>query len=205
MRDGRSRHDRRMDEQGVSLLDAVIGTMVILLVLVPVSLLLGSAGNTVGANSDRLTAQGLAAGWVNQELSTALTSSLGPGDSCSSGSNPAYTTTGWTNVNCPGTSLAWPTSATTTMTVGGNLYDIYIVGGWCVLSSSGGTWGNGTASTTSPATYAVAVKVSTVFAKSHDQNVVAVQHGLMPTQSTWTNVPTSIASTNSWQCPVSMS
>ena len=47
-----------------------------------------------------------------------------------------------------------------TVTVGGALYDVVMVGGWCVLTSGG--WGDGTPTTDSPAVFFLSVLVVSV-------------------------------------------
>ena len=104
----RGRHDRasagcrfpaRTDEAGSSLLDAVIGTLVILVVLIPTANLLSSGNVAAQQNAQRLAAEGIASGWLDQEQAEAASSTTGPGTTCTTGS---YTQDGWIDVACAG-------------------------------------------------------------------------------------------------------
>jgi hypothetical protein len=126
-----------------------VAIVVLMVVLMPVAYLLSSTTKIAASNQRRLTAQSLAASWLEQER----TAGEQPGTSPPSVSFPTGA----------GAS-AWPAFATTE-TVGTTPYYIYLSGGWCAYGGSQAAWGNSPSTTTTttatqpPITFFIAVKV----------------------------------------------
>jgi hypothetical protein len=135
-------------EDGFALLDVVIAIVVLMIVLIPVAYLLSTTSKIATSNQNRLTAQSLAASWLDQERVAAEQSASTTPSTISS---PGGTTS----------SPTWP-AATGTETVGTITYDIYVAGAWCSYLGAGAAWGNGSAPSSSspPIAFFVATKVS---------------------------------------------
>lgn len=203
---------RGRDEAGVSMLDAVLASAVVLMILVPMVSVMSSSAGVVASSGHRLTAQGIASGWIQQELATASSSGTGPGTVCTAGT---YANAGWTDVSCPGApSVSWPSTPTTTETVDAVTYDITVVGGWCALSTATWTWGDGASSAVSstgqptvatPYTFFLAVSVTSV---QDDLMSGGVGRSLVrspvPSQATWTMPSTAITTADPYQCPAAL-
>jgi len=123
-------------ERGVGLVDVTVAMVIMLAALIPV-LEYFTTSETVAANA---SAQRLAAGILDGQVSQAQQSTF-PGT--------------W---NMALTAATWPTAPTSTVTQDGTLFDVYAVGGWCVLT--GTAWGDGTVPASVPPTYHVLVKVT---------------------------------------------
>ena len=107
--------------------------------------------------------------------------------------------------------------------MGGALYDVVMVGGWCVLTSGG--WGDGTPTTDSPAIFFLSVLVvsvpgartpasttttpadattTTVDTAADAPDVVrTVQQAPVPTGLFWV-APSAISGSDAFQCPVTL-
>ncbi|MDA8357475.1 MAG: hypothetical protein M0Z95_14545 [Actinomycetota bacterium] len=153
---GRRAAGRRGDD-GLSLIEVIIATSVLITVFIPVSLLLQSGVKAVGGDIHVNAASNIAAGVLTQEQTAAEKSSLGP---------PLDTTTPPAPFYKEKTAKKWVSPALQTQKVGDVTYRIYGVGGWCVLSvpaSKPASWGDASHATTgtlNPAEYFVAVKVA---------------------------------------------
>ena len=190
-------HDRRnrglSRNMAFSIVEVVVASVIIMVVLIPVAQLLGSTAEVSSSAEIRNTANSL----VHQTLAqwkvaiaastTGLPSGLSSVANANSSGVPAPT---------------WPTSSTA-YTVAGINYYVTSTSGWCDLGSSS-TYGpilndgptttlNATGSTPQPVLM-VAVKV-TWDSSSNTNHVMGTQ--IMPTQSTWTNLPP----TSTINCP----
>ncbi len=175
---------RSRDEEGFALLDVAVAILVLMVVLLPVAYLLSTTSKIQGSNQNRLTAQSLAASWLQQELTAAQQSQS---------SAPSVSTPGGSTAN-----PTWP-SASGTEIVGTITYDIYLTGGWCAYSGSGSAWTNGTVTTTTntgkstPLSFFIAVKVAWGPDASQPNPVsvgqndgMVVEYSAMPSQTEWT-------------------
>jgi Tfp pilus assembly protein PilV len=141
----------RTSDAGFTLLDVVVAITVLMVVLLPIAYLLSTTSKVGASNQNRLTAQSVAASWLDQERALAQQSSSSP---------PS-------NISGPVGSVSspqWP-STPVTETVGTITYQIYVAGGWCAYSGAGNAWTNGTVTTTTtgsstPLSFFVAVKVA---------------------------------------------
>jgi hypothetical protein len=176
-------------DAGFALLDVVVAITVLMVVLLPIAYLLSTTGKVQASNQERLTAQSLAASWLEQERTVAEQSTSGP---------PAtlFPPTGTT-------STAWPvppnpTNALppTSETVGSIAYDVYLAGGWCAYAGANMPWTSGSASTTSasyaaaPLSYFIAVKVKWGPARANVNQIglndgQVVEYSSIPSQSGW--------------------
>jgi hypothetical protein len=141
----------KTSDAGFALLDVVVAITVLIVVLLPVAYLLSTTSKIQGTNQNRLTAQGLAASWLEQERTVAQQSTL---------SAPASISPPFGSAAAP----TWP-PVSGVVPVGTINYDIYIAGGYCAYSGSGTAWTNGGVTTTTngvaaPLTYFIAVKVA---------------------------------------------
>jgi hypothetical protein len=174
-----ARHNSQPVEDGFALLDVAIAIVVLMIVLLPVAYLLSTTAKTAATNQHRLTAQSIAASWLEQERTAAeLSQNNLPSPPGGTTSNPT-----------------WP-AASGTQTVGTTTYDVYLAGGWCAYSGSGTAWGNGQASTTTtgsppPIDYFVAAKVkwgpnasNPTLVSVNDGSVV--EYSSLQSQSSWT-------------------
>ena len=135
------------------LLDVVVAITVLMVILLPVAYLLSTTSKVASSNQARLTAQGLAASWLEQANTSAEQSPSAPPSTISPpGGTPSQPT--------------WPTSGIAgSETVGSINCDVYLAGGWCAYSGSGTAWTNGTATTLAsgnapPLEYFIAAKVA---------------------------------------------
>jgi len=195
----RSWFRERTDLGGIVLIDAIVASVMILIILLPIGTMLASADRNQQNDLNLLSDQKVATGEVSQLLSTIAQNAAGPGDTCSSG---YYTNPGVTNIACPGatTSITWPSITSTgasTLTQDGITFHVVAVGGWCALTSN--VWQNGTPASNQPMSFFVAVQVSQgsgdVYRRSTDYSVV-------PGSATWTSIPTSTSSSTVYQCPL---
>jgi hypothetical protein len=153
-----------------------IAIVVLMIVLLPVAYLLSTTAKTAATNQHRLTAQSIAASWLEQERTAAeLSQNNLPSLPGGTASNPT-----------------WP-AATGTQTVGTTTYDVYLAGGWCAYLGAGTPWGNGTAPSNSspPIAYFVAAKVKWGPNASNPTLVSvndgsAVEYSALQSQSSWT-------------------
>jgi Tfp pilus assembly protein PilV len=186
-----SRHDRdatsagvassrTFTEQGFALLDVAVAILVLMVILLPIAYLLSSTSTLAASNQHRLTAQSLAASWLEQERTSAGQSATSP-----------------PSVSSPVGALptSWPSAAGTEQ-VGGITYDIYVAGGWCAYSGTGSRWNDGVASTTTtnvappPLTYFIAAKVKWGPAAANPNQIggndaAVVEYSSVQSQSGW--------------------
>jgi hypothetical protein len=141
----------KTSEAGFTLLDVVVAISVLMVVLLPIAYLLSTTSKIQGSNQDRLTAQSLAASWLEQTRVSAEESPASP---------PSVNSASLT-----GSVLTWPTYIGTE-NVGTIKYYVYLAGGWCAYSGPGTQWTNGAVTVNSsgnpatPLAYFVAVKVA---------------------------------------------
>jgi len=154
---------RRRGDEGLSLVEVVIATAVLITVFIPVALLLQSGVKAVGGDINTNAASGVAASVLAQEQTAAGRSPSGPPIDTSSPPTPIYPEKA---------AKKWVSPALQTQKVGDVTYQIYGVGGWCVLShphtpGSPAVWTNAATAVTGtvtgtqgPAEYFVVVKVA---------------------------------------------
>ncbi|MHB8218722.1 MAG: hypothetical protein ACYDHU_00140 [Acidimicrobiales bacterium] len=134
-------------DQGLTLIEVIVASVMILLIFVPVSNFLAT-GDRVIANSQSnrvLVAE------ANSQVTTVIQGAF----------PPAHFPTNWASAP------SWPSATTCTSDPGmcpsgtqdSIKWTAWMTGGWCVLESTH-SWGNGTVSATTVPTYHVAVKVS---------------------------------------------
>jgi len=155
----RGRH--RPGEAGISLVEVILATAVLIVVFVPVSRLLAGGVSDVGSSAHQGTADSVAAGVIAQEQSAALSDRSGPPLDTSTPPEPFYPQVA---------ARAWVSPALETQKVGGVTYHVYGVGGWCLAretTGSPGQWTDAPSSMTAahypssnPAEYFVAVEVT---------------------------------------------
>jgi len=161
-------------------------------ILLPVAYLLSTTSKVAGSNQHRLTAQSLAASWLEQERTAAGQSATSPPSA-------------WIQPPTGTGSGAWP-SGPSAQQVGGFPYQVYVAGGWCAYAGAGVAWNNGAASTTSPSfaapplTYFIAVKVKWGPDASNpnligDNDGAVVEYSSVQSQSGWI-VPVGSPATN---------
>jgi len=195
------------------LLDVVVAITVLMVILLPVAYLLSTTSKTQASNQYRLTAQSVAASWLQQEQTSAEQSTTSQPSNIS---NPGGT----------GSAPTWP-STPGTETVGSIKYDIYLAGGWCAYSGSGTAWSNGnvqqinSADSPTPLSFFIAVKVAwgpdagnaNPTATGENDGMV-VEYSAVPSGSGWTvtegaNVVSALTVTNASSitnniCPLSL-
>jgi Tfp pilus assembly protein PilV len=168
-------HKSPAEEDGFALLDVAIAIVVLMIMLLPVAYLLSTSGKTAATNQHRLTAQSLAASWLEQERAAGAQSPSGP----PSVSPPTGTTPS-----------SWPGAPAETEQIGTTMYSVYVAGGWCVYQGSGVPWSNGTATTTNanlpppPLTFFIAVKVAWGLLSSVNGGSV-VEYSSVQSQPEW--------------------
>jgi type II secretory pathway pseudopilin PulG len=178
----------KTSELGFTLLDVVVAITVLMVILLPVAYLLSTTGKTQANNQNRLTAQSLAASWLQQEQTVANQSTTGA---------PAiYPPTGTSSTSWPIPGNPTNAPPPTTETVGSVGFDIYLSGGWCAYAGANMPWTQGSASTTStsyaapPLSYVVAVKVKWGPDKGNVNQIglndgQVVEYSSAPSQSGW--------------------
>jgi Tfp pilus assembly protein PilV len=132
------------------LLDVVVAITVLMVVLLPIAYLLSTTAKIQTGNQNRLTAQSLAASWLEQTRVSAEQLPTSP---------PSVN-----SATLTGSVLTWPTYIGTEK-VGTITYYVYLAGGWCAYSGAGTQWGNGAVTTTTsgnatPLAYFIATKVA---------------------------------------------
>jgi hypothetical protein len=110
--------------RGVGILDAVVGSVILLLIVVGVSTQLVASSLSIGTSQASFVATSIAnSAVVRQQADNGY------------GTISAATTQSWTDANA---------TQTTVGPVGGITFTRYVAGGWCALTGSGATasWGN---------------------------------------------------------------
>lgn len=139
---------RRRGDDGLTLIEVIVASVMILLIFVPVSNFLAS-GDRVIANSQ---SNRVLVAVANAEVTSVLQGKFPPPNF------PAK----WT------TSAAWPSTSTCTAhaslcpsgTQDSVKWKALVTGGWCALNTTTNQWGNGKVPANTVPTYHVAVKVT---------------------------------------------
>ncbi|MHB8438066.1 MAG: hypothetical protein ACYDD4_02740 [Acidimicrobiales bacterium] len=128
-RSQRSRWSRRArGEEGVGLLDIIVGSAVLLIILVPASQLLDESATVVGTARSQAIAENIASGQIEQDRATWTSTLAAPTYASSSACGTAYSPS--TVVNS-----TYNLYLTGCQTTSGMKFWIFQNGGWCVTSA----------------------------------------------------------------------
>lgn len=178
--------ERRRGDDGLTLIEVIVASVMILLIFVPVSNFLAS-GDRIIANSQ---SNRVLVAVANSEVTTVLQEKF----------PPANLPTKWT------TAPAWPSSSTCTAhaslcpsgTQDSVKWSAVVTGGWCALDTTTHQWGNGTVTAKTVPTYHVAVKVTASEGRNGTSRALA--QGEFPVATTGPSANLTVSS-----CPLGLS
>lgn len=143
-----------MGEDGVGLIEVLVALTIFLISFLPLVMFLPTGWKIIVNSEDQRFATALAYSTLQNDQQSPF-----PGTTWYVGTGPQT----WTGVSgtppagAPNTTV--PGVSTTTATQGGVTFQIYAAGGWCVADTTNVGFGNGTVTSSTPASYHVVVKV----------------------------------------------
>jgi hypothetical protein len=180
-------------DEGVGLIEIVVALAFFAILFIPLANLLTTGDSAIAGAQNSRTAGGIA----DQQLAADQQSTF-PGTWNQSVNNPAVWPTVPSPATCPSVN-AVVGQAFQCQVVNGVPFYIFTVGGWCVLNSAQGGWGNGSVQSGIPPTYHVAVRVTWNGKPAANTQYFVDDSTEMPS-NTGAPVPT----TNVQSCPLGM-
>lgn len=156
-------------EQGFTLIEVVVATMVLLVILVPTAYVISTSDTLLTTNRSKTVAVNLATSQLDEDRSVADAQTWST-TACSSAPSGV----------CAAPDLP---AVTASRSVGDTVYATSQSVGWCAEKGISGPWANYTSSPTNPAGYGVLVKVS------WEGGSVSAGTVLMTPSSQWGDVP----------------